>query len=262
MCFMPKVTRIWFFVLFGFSELFGVESIQAGEITNISKFETSVFDDEFLRFEQPTEKVTLISSVTSIPTHDQVSISLNDWRVIRSIDIDVEAIGSDARLEVIVNGITKASLFVPGYDPHYFVTIADGARSIELRHVSGGRIKVSRLVATLQKKSSSQRQGSFSSKAAESSIDIIANINEFSARVSSQDYRLYLSPVKIRAGRVYAKATASGDTNTSLNMLMTELLSQMEASAPFIDRCLTSDGLFDVATEYLKNQYELDELLD
>jgi len=230
------------------------------ESLHTTAFESIATNESVLESSQ-TEPLTLISTPTTIANRT-LSLPLNDWRVIQSVSMDVEAIGSDARLEVIVNGEIKASLFIPGHDPYYLVTIADAARSIELRHVSGGRIKVSSLVANVQRKAPVPHHGAFSSKAAQIGIEIIRNSNDFASLTSRYDFERHISPVKIRAGRVYAKATASGDADSELNQLMSELLTQMASSTNFIEQCMMKDQLFIIATKFLENQYKLDELLN
>jgi hypothetical protein len=208
------------------------------------------------------EMVTLIGQQTSLPTTGVFSVPLNDWREVQALDIDVEAIGSDATLEVLVNGEVKASIYIPGHDPHYFVTVKEATRSVELRYVTGGRIVINRMVASLTPTHSQPFPGgSYSSKAAALTLKIIANCNDFASVASSSDYTAYISPVKIKAGRAYAKATASGDIDSQLQVLLQQLLTQMQSNATFIDSAMRNDASFQIAVDFLTLEDTLDEVM-
>ena len=51
---------------------------------------------------------------------------------IRKLIISAEGIRWDATFDVVVNGDIKGTIYVPGRDPSYFVTVEDYAQSIEL----------------------------------------------------------------------------------------------------------------------------------
>lgn len=72
-------------------------------------------------------------------------IRLNGGQYIKKLIISAEGLRNDAMFDVVVNGDVKGTVYVPGRDPSYFVTIEDSADSIEL--VSrGGTAIISRIL--------------------------------------------------------------------------------------------------------------------
>lgn len=68
---------------------------------------------------------------------------------IKKLIISAEGLRSDAMFDVVVNGDVKGTVYVPGRDPSYFVTIEDSADSIEL--VSrGGTAIISRILVVTE----------------------------------------------------------------------------------------------------------------
>jgi hypothetical protein len=76
-------------------------------------------------------------------------IRLNGNQYIKKLIISAEGLRSDAMFDVVVNGDVKGTVFVPGRDPSYFVTVEDSADSIEL--VSrGGTAIISRILVVAE----------------------------------------------------------------------------------------------------------------
>jgi hypothetical protein len=72
-------------------------------------------------------------------------VLLNGGQYIKKLIISAEGLRNDAMFDVVVNGDVKGTVYVPGRDPSYFVTIEDSADSIEL--VSrGGTAIISRIL--------------------------------------------------------------------------------------------------------------------
>ena len=59
------------------------------------------------------------------------SIYLGETREIKKLIISAEGIRKDAMFNVVVNGEVKGTIYVPGRDPSYHVTIEDSASQIE-----------------------------------------------------------------------------------------------------------------------------------
>lgn len=72
-------------------------------------------------------------------------VRLNGSRYIKKLIISAEGIRSDAMFDVVVNGDVKGTIYVPGRDPSYFVTIEDEADSIEFVSRNGNAI-ISRIL--------------------------------------------------------------------------------------------------------------------
>ncbi len=76
-------------------------------------------------------------------------VRLNGGQYIKKLIISAEGLRADAMFDVVVNGDVKGTVYVPGRDPSYFVTIEDSADSIEL--VSrGGTAIISRILVVAE----------------------------------------------------------------------------------------------------------------
>lgn len=72
-------------------------------------------------------------------------VRLNGSQYIKKLIISAEGVRNDAMFDVVVNGDVKGTVYVPGRDPSYFVTIDDNADSIELVSRGGAAI-ISRIL--------------------------------------------------------------------------------------------------------------------
>jgi hypothetical protein len=75
-------------------------------------------------------------------------VRLNGEQFIKKLIISAEGLRNDAMFDVVVNGDVKGTVYVPGRDPSYFVTIEDSADSIELVSRGGTAIISKILVVT------------------------------------------------------------------------------------------------------------------
>lgn len=60
------------------------------------------------------------------------SISIRSPRYVKKLIVTAEGVRNDAKFEVMVNGDVKGTIYVPGRDPSYIVTVEDYTSSIEL----------------------------------------------------------------------------------------------------------------------------------
>lgn len=67
-------------------------------------------------------------------------VKLNGARNIKKIIVSAEGIRQDAMFDVVVNGDIKGTIYVPGSDPSYFVTVNEYADSIEFVSRNGNAI--------------------------------------------------------------------------------------------------------------------------
>lgn len=86
--------------------------------------------------------LTLVNGTTQ-------QVRLNGQQYIKRLIISAEGIRNDTMFEVVVNGEVKGTIYAPGRDPSYIVTIEDSADSIELVSRSGNAI-ISRILVVAQ----------------------------------------------------------------------------------------------------------------
>lgn len=79
-----------------------------------------------------TTTVSLLSRPIILEAGTTRSISIPNPSYVKKLIITAEGVRNDAKFEVMVNGDVKGSIYVPGRDPSYIVTIEDYASSIEL----------------------------------------------------------------------------------------------------------------------------------
>ena len=62
---------------------------------------------------------------------EEMTVPLTSPRYIRKLIISAEGVRNDAIFDVLVNGDIKGTIYVPGRDPSYYVTIEEFAESVE-----------------------------------------------------------------------------------------------------------------------------------
>jgi hypothetical protein len=97
-------------------------------------------------YESPTHTADILTHTVRLESGTTKQIRLpNGGQYIKKLIISAEGLRNDAMFEVVVNGDVKGTVYVPGRDPSYFVTIEDSTDSIEL--VSrGGTALISRIL--------------------------------------------------------------------------------------------------------------------
>ncbi len=75
-------------------------------------------------------------------------VRLGSTQYVKKLIISAEGIRNDAMFDVVVNGDVKGTIYVPGRDPSYFVTIEDATSSIELVSRNGSALITRILVVT------------------------------------------------------------------------------------------------------------------
>ncbi len=76
------------------------------------------------------------------------TVYLDEFTAMKKLIISAEGVGEDAMFNVVVNGEVKGTIYVPGRDPSYHVTIEDSASQIELVSLYG-KARISRILVTI-----------------------------------------------------------------------------------------------------------------
>lgn len=196
------------------------------------------------------------------------SVQLDNWKYIEKIYVQAEGANRDATFEVIANGEVKGTIFVPGRDPSYVVTIRDTVNSLQLRHVSGGNVRVNSIVAevTYEARHGLNPRKSFLgyiayNKAMEIASHTISVVNSFEDFVDYETFGKYLLPIKKSAARLYAKAAVRGDLSAQTVESLATLHAQIEVACQFIDQELSQNATFELGTELLSIQEEIGNIL-
>lgn len=100
-------------------------------------------------YEAESRTTDAISGPFTLYSGTSQQVRLNGNKFIKKLIISAEGIRSDAMFDVVVNGDVKGTVYVPGRDPSYFVTIEDSADSIEFVSRNGTAI-ISRILVITQ----------------------------------------------------------------------------------------------------------------
>lgn len=216
------------------------------------------------------ETITLPASTFNLNPGETRSIELGAFRHIRKLYIQAEGYRQDAMFEVVVNGDTKGSVYVPGRDPSYVVTVAETTQSVELRHVSGGTVQihdVKALISTWQQRPTDPGRfpelgAGARARGTELARRAMWISDQFEYNVSPYNYTTYVYPIKRVAARVYVLAAGRGDMDLKTAKALQDLVAQIDFAKPFLDQTMKIDRLFELSVELLTLREYIDDLLN
>jgi len=214
------------------------------------------------------ERVVVTDDQFFIKKGETLDVPLDGWKSVKKLIIAAEGVRKDAMFEVHVNDDVKGTIYVPGKDPEYVVTVAETANSIQFKHISGATVRVLKVEAIMSKTSlsqpwwdNSQYTGDYS-LATQISKDFINVARELYEFADAEENERFLLPIKVAAGRTFAYASASGDLSKRVGRSLKALIAQVENADPFIDKILLIDVSFDKAVRFLTLRARLKELMD
>ncbi|MCX6126910.1 MAG: hypothetical protein NTV34_19470 [Proteobacteria bacterium] len=209
------------------------------------------------------DKERIVSSPIAIGPGEQKAIDLPMTRYLEKLELSAFGVGREAMFEVMVNGVVKGTIHVPGQDPDYVVTIAESSMQVVFRHLSGTTVQIKSVDAYYSQNSDgtnlpdNQRE-----VAARISRDIIEKTAAFQPHIPAAEFKKQILPIKIAAGHAYAVATASGDLSLRLRDGLQLLIMQFDQGKQYIDALMADDSLFDLCVQTLELNYELKDLMD
>lgn len=220
----------------------------------------------FAQRRMPSFETSKISGSFVVGTSGMESINLYQARFIRNIVVQAEGVYHDSMIEVMVNGEVKGTIYAPGRDPSYVVTIGETTSSIQFRHKSGDRMRIISVTATMSQWSGHipQRGGYNAShgeveELAERTLYALEVIRHYS---TLEEEETYLMPIKKKAGQVLVMARGRGMNSRKTAEALQVLHTQIEFSKDYIYLLMEQDGLFESAVELLSISQRIDDLLD
>lgn len=195
------------------------------------------------------------------------SIKLDNVRYIKNLFIQAQGVYEDSQVEVFVNGELKGSIFAPGKDPSYYITVNESARSIEFRHRAGATMRIIDIKATV-----SARKGAVVSetenlqfKGSDKQIIKLAQeaqqlVDQLQDHCNAVDYAMYFYPIKKSAGLVSVYASAYGNLSYQTLAQMRSLADQIKFAAPHLNLMATYNEGFDMVVRLLTVQATIDDL--
>lgn len=184
---------------------------------------------------------------------------------VHTLYIQAEGYYRDAYAQVMVNGKVKGTLYVPGRDPHYVVTVEEETQSIEIVAISGS-FRVNSVSAVL----SESRAGGWypeptpgpqaplpyyaHSQMGQVSARVIWLVNQLENYTNYATYGTYLLPIRKAAAEALAMSEARGDASQSARAYYERLLTTLDAAAPYIDNAFEVDYAFNLAVELMSKR--------
>lgn len=221
------------------------------------------------------QNTTITLSEWSFTVSEGATESVNLCRPMHVHKLYVQAEGtySDAYAQVLVNGVVKGTLYVPGRDPSYVVTVEDDTSSIQVQSLRG-TLRISNITAVVSEASGGyyppmpspgpnpgyghgrpfpdsahSQMGAISSR-------VIWLVNNLEGYTNYQTYGTYLLPIRKAAAEALAIAEARGDTSMSARAYYEKLLQTMDDAAPYISNAFEVDYAMNLAIELMsKREY-------
>lgn len=230
------------------------------------------------------ESVYLPGSNFGLSAGSMTSVPLYGWKHVRKLYVQGYGIGCATTVEVIVNGDVKGTIYFPGSDPSYVVTVEEAARSVELRNLGPCNAHVQSIMA-IQSVATSQYQHGHNpglpssgtnqqwdscpevlsdlarTKAAAIAAEAIRSVDALRPYTNLGDYGTYLLPIKKLAARVYAKANARGDLSLQVNGLLAALRGQIDLAEPYLQNSFELDAAFNLAVGLLSIREQIDAVI-
>ena len=212
-------------------------------------------------------ETTTISGSMTLDQGETETVSLYGWKRVQKLFIQAES-RYGGTFEVVVNGDSKGTVYVPAMDPSYVVTIAESTNSIQLRHISGGSIYIRNIKSLQSVRGSSDGTGGgiFSTHTldqgaalARRAIQLVDSLERYA---NYNEYGTYLLPIKKAAARAYATTTSRGDLSRHSRVVLKALQGEIEASRQYLGVTFERDAAFECAVALLTVSEKLDDLMD
>lgn len=187
---------------------------------------------------------------------------------IKKLIIAAEGVRNDAMMEVLVNGDVKGTVYVPGRDPSYIVTVNEVASSIEFIGLRGTTrvLNIKAVVSETYEGSRRRTVGPHGMSArnhlANVSLDIIELIDVLEGYTNHNDYGQYLLPIKKAAARAYAKAQVRGEASAQVHDAFLVLANKIASSVGYLDETFERSNAFEAAVDMIRLSEEIKDLLD
>ncbi len=216
---------------------------------------------------EPVQTLRLAGSI-KVSQAAMESVQLPRPLYIKNIVVQAQGYSTASTIEVMVNGQVKGTIYAPGSDPSYVVTIAEVARSIEFRHRDGGAMQILSVHGTVNDVASAPFPtylGSFNGSREEVirfAATVLKDIEVLSTYSSPGDDLKYLFPIKRNAGLVYVMATAHGTLSKHTIKQLIALCDQIAFAQTYLDQMMLMDATFATVVDLMTVREALLALLD
>lgn len=222
----------------------------------------------FLNFSLPAQDYPIIDETYSktifLSSNESFKLDFDSYFYVEKIIVSGEGIGKDSMIEVLVDNKVKGTIYFPGRDPDYIVTIREVTKSLEFRHLNGAKAKISGIKVFRSESGYESGGGNLLGKfyLMNFSKQFIEYSRILEEKIPTKDFERNILPSKIAAGNLFAVASARGDVSLKSMEKYQALYFTMTLSIPYIDTLLSHAATFDLALKYLSLYEEIKDRLD
>lgn len=201
-----------------------------------------------------------------IEVGESKSIQLPQPKRIRKLVIDAQGVTTNSMIEVVVNNEVKGTIFAPGADPVYVVTVGEIASQITFRHLSGGAMQVLRVQSATNVWTAPdwslvtpEQSGAMVRDLATVAIETVENLK---MNVDPKDFADHLLAIKIAAGRVFVMTNGHGPVSDQAKAAMVAMSQAIKSANSFLSDLLSRSETFEDAVTLLTVREATDDLLN
>ena len=184
---------------------------------------------------------------------------------IEQVFVQARGAGYDsAMFEVWANGKPKGTIYVPGRDPSYIVTIREEVSSLEFRQISGGDVQIYSVKAEMKhERSHSGLAGlgynpTLAGELARKTIEIV---NDLKPSANYGQLGLYILPIRKTAAELYAISAARSPYSEKTREALVKLKRQIDSAKAYIDSNLETDSNFDLGVQLMTIDEKIEAML-
>lgn len=206
------------------------------------------------------ETIDLLKRKMIVSEGETRSIVLPENVFVQKILIQAQSANfKDSYGEVIVNGDIKGTLYLPGADPHYVVTVAEYAQTLEFTAIQNSMLIRSIKAVVVTTSSASVR---VHEDMGELSQLILSLHEELGDKVGFEQYGEYILPVIIKASNAIVFANTHGDLGQEALSSFFKLSYAMKKATPFYNELLERDQDRQLIIEILSLKERIRMILD
>lgn len=210
-------------------------------------------------------KTVDISSRFVVRDAETSSVTLGQQTYVRNLIVQARGVSTASTVEVMVNGQVKGTIYAPGADPSYVVTVEAMASSIEFRHRQGGSMEILNIKAALV--TAYTHPVPKKPKTPQDEVHAIANevialIKELQPYADLMTEKDHLLPIKLKAGEVRVMNASHGPLSIRTRQALESLQQQIQTSDPYIETVLARNGLFELGIALLTVKESIRDWLD
>jgi len=172
------------------------------------------------------KRITVLAKTIQVKNQDIKSAYLAETVYVEKLEISAQGVRNDASFEVMVNGVIKGTVYVPGRDPVYIVTVKESTGSIQFKGTYGTAkiTAVNAYVSEVKKTRIKRYTGNYWAHVADEIINVVEALEKHSTYKQNENI---LFPIK-RAGIDLHSVAVGNGRMTNITYEATNLVCMIE----------------------------------